>query len=269
MTTTDNFIGGELCLVALLPLQRQKMLLDAIQRSGIVSYKELGLLVDVSDSTLRRDLRELKQKGLIELERGAAISLQQGNDFELQPVLKNDFSLEKRAIGQAAAELINEEEIIILDSGTTVLELAKAINPKLHVTCVTNAVLIAIELCKKPNVDVILIGGSMNHAGKALIGPMAIQNLREIHAQKVFLGAAGISEEMGISNYNLSLIQIRQAMIEISEEAIVLADHSKFGRKALSSVACLDDIQRVVTSSGISEDDLQMLSRYDIEVIRS
>jgi DeoR family fructose operon transcriptional repressor len=260
-----HFERKELDLSAILPLKRQQILLNAIQKSGIIGYKELAVLIDVSLSTLRRDLKELEQKKLVKLDRGGALSLQQGNDLKLQFVPNYALDLAKQAIGKAAAELVKEGETIILDVGTTVMELARAIDPEIQITCVTNDILIAVELCKKPNVDLILTGGSISHNDKALSGPMTEHNLRGIHAQKVFLGAAGISEKMGISNYNLNLVRIRQAMIEVSEEAIVLADHSKFGRNALASVARLDNVQRIVTSSGISEEYRQVLSKYKIE----
>jgi DeoR/GlpR family transcriptional regulator of sugar metabolism len=251
----------------ILPLQRQQILLKAIQDNGIISYKELKYLVDVSESTLRRDLKELEGQELIRLDRGAAVCIQRESSLHLQSLNTDDYFLEKEAIGKAAASLIKNGETIILDSGTTTLELAKSIDPGINITCVTNALLIAVELGKKPNVDVIVVGGSINHTGQALAGPLAISNLQGIHAQKVFLGAAGITEEMGVSNYNLNLIEVRKAMIEISEEAIVLADHSKFGRNGLASVASLTNIQRIITSWGISEKDQQMLSKYHVEAI--
>jgi DeoR/GlpR family transcriptional regulator of sugar metabolism len=245
-----------------------KLLLGYIEQQGIVGIKELAEYVNVSESTVRRDLLELSKQHLIKVERGGAAAIHEREDSNIENVLQDDTSQpEKQRIGKVAAGRIGEGEIIILDHSFTVLEMVKAFPPDLHITCITNALLTATELCKNPNIDTILVGGSLNPKLRASMGPVAEQNLRQFHAQKVFLGTAGISEAKGITNQKVDLIPLRRIMIDIAEEVIVLADTSKFSRIGLATVAELHEVDRVITNTATDEQAIAMLQQHEIEVI--
>lgn len=247
-----------------------KLLVGYIEQKGIVGIKELAEYVNVSESTVRRDLIELSKQNLIKIERGGAASVQERNGADLEGIIPQQHDknqTEKQQIGKAATSLINEGETIILDPSSTVLELVKALEPDLHITCITNALLVAAELCKNPNIDTILVGGSLSPKHRALMGPIAEQNLRQFHAQKVFLGTAGISKEKGITNQKVDLIPLRRIMMDVSEEVIVLADTSKFSKMGLASVADLREIDRVITNAGTDEKYIKMLKEHEIKVI--
>ncbi|MCP4397857.1 MAG: DeoR/GlpR transcriptional regulator [bacterium] len=258
--------------MAIIPLKRMKLLVGYIEQKGIVGIKELAEYVNVSESTVRRDLIELSKQNLIKIERGGAASIQERNGADLEGIVPQHYDklqAAKQQIGKTASSLINDGETIILDPSSTVLELVKALASDVHITCITNALLVAAELCKKPNIDTILVGGSLSPKLQASMGPVAEQNLRQFHAQKVFLGTAGISEMKGITNQKVDLIPLRRIMMDIAEEIIVLADTSKFSKLGLAPVAELNEIDCVITNSGIDEKYLAMLKKYKIDVILS
>ena len=251
--------------------KRQRLILDIIQKQKILSTKEFleifrSVEASVSESSLRRDLRDLETQGIIMIEHGCILPIQPANNSVRRGGWDPHY-MEKRAIGRKAAEIIREGETIVLDSGTTVLELVRALDPMLRITCITNDLSIALELTSKPLIETIVLGGCLNAQDRALYGSSAIHFLKTFHAQKVFLGTAGISRDIGITNSNLRLLQVRKEMISVSEKVIVLADSSKFQKIGLVSVIPLESIDMLITSANLPDDCKKILTDLNVEVV--
>lgn len=250
--------------------KRHKTLLEIIVESPMSSTRDLFACfreVDgsVSESSLRRDLRDLEEAGVIRIEHGCIIPAPSAANP--RPAGMDPYYPEKWAIGRKAAETICEGETIVLDSGTTVLELVRALDPKLHITCITNSLPVAMELAEKPRIETIVLGGSLNIRDRAVYGPSAAATADQIHAQKIFLGTAGISRSMGVTNSNLSLIQVRRQMISMAEKVIVLADSGKFEKLGLATVVPLEDVDILFTSSNLAEKHRLMIASFPLETV--
>jgi DeoR family transcriptional regulator of aga operon len=175
---------------------------------------------------------------------------------------------EKAKIGKAAAKLISDSDTIIIDSGTTTIEIIKNLEPSLiNVTIITNALNIAHQLVSNQNINLIMPGGVLRKNSLSLIGPLAEKNLVNFYVDKVFIAVDGFDTTKGISTPNLEEACLNQIMIEVAREVIVVTDSSKFLRKSLAFICKIDRINTVITDSGISEEDKKRLEDANIKVI--
>jgi DeoR/GlpR family transcriptional regulator of sugar metabolism len=251
--------------------KRHKTILEILNQSQIMGIKDIilsfqSIAGSVSESSIRRDLHDLESAGMIVIQNSCIYPASKSkSNF---PVANFDpYYPEKWEIGKKAAELIHEGETIILDSGTTVRELVRALDPKLHIACITNSLMIAQELAEKPYIETIVLGGSLNIRDHAIYGNTALSMLSQVHAQKTFLGTAGISQKMGVTNLNLSLMSIRKQMVAIAEQVVVLADTSKFEKIGLSSIVPLSAIDLLITSSNLANQYRQELKSQEVKCI--
>ena len=245
-----------------LPMERQQEILHYVNNRGIVKIRELVNLMEGSESTLRRDLRDLERQGMLRSGRGGVASM--ANET---PVVESIPKESRARVGIRAAAMLRDNETVVLDCGSTIMEMVRAIDPVRRFTCVTTSLTVAAALCEKPQVEVIMIGGTVNAMDKAVTGAMAIENLKRFHIDRYFLGTAGISEASGVTGFNLNLIEIRKSIIELSKEVIVLADGSKFEKTGVAPVAPLSAVHRLVTDSSISAETRTMLESRNIELI--
>jgi DeoR family transcriptional regulator of aga operon len=160
---------------------------------------------------------------------------------------------------------VSEGHVVILDSGTTTTEIARALRNHRNLTVITNAVNIAAELANSP-VEVILTGGAVRKNSFSLVGPIAEETLRRLNADILFLGVDGFDARYGPSTPNLLEAKVNGIMTEIARRTIVVCDSSKFGRRSLSHIAQPSSIQQVITDKGIPKADLQALTNLGIEV---
>jgi DeoR/GlpR family transcriptional regulator of sugar metabolism len=173
-------------------------------------------------------------------------------------------TLEKRAIGQATAELIEDGDSILLDGGTTTLEVARALLGR-SLQVVTNSLPIAQLLASSKDIDLILIGGYVYPRTGVALGPLAIATMRGIRVRKAILGAGGVVAE-GIYNSNLLLAETERQMMSCGQEVVIVADHTKFGRLALARLCGLDEVQRFVSDSNLSEDYRAVLNSAGVRL---
>jgi DeoR family transcriptional regulator of aga operon len=234
-----------------------------------VFVNELSKEFGVSEVTIRNDLEQLEGKKLLIRARGGAMSTTQVVSFDMQLGEKHKLHMpEKVRIGKAAAKLIKESDTLIVDSGTTTLEIIRNIDPSLtNVTVITNAMNIANQLVSTPNVNLIIPGGALRKNSLSLIGPLAEKSFRNFFVDKVFLGVDGFDTMNGISTPNIEEASLNQIMIEVAREVIVVADSSKFLRKSLAFICKLDRIDTVITDSGISDEDKKRLEDAGIKII--
>lgn len=220
-------------------------------------YAELGVLVaelGVSESTIRRDLSQLEQEGTIRRTHGGAVftadRLGATNFDALNYDARSATAVaEKQAIGQAAAALVQDGETVLLDGGTTTVEVARQL---LHrsLQVVTNSLPIAHLMNSAPHIELVFIGGYIFPRTGVAVGPLSVQALGALHANKVFMGVAGI-DEGALYNANLLLVESELRMMACADEVIVVADRSKFGRRGLARLSDWAPINKVITDEGL------------------
>jgi DeoR family transcriptional regulator of aga operon len=249
-------------------IQRRKRILEILAEKGELYIPELSKMFEVSEVTVRNDLKSLEVKNLLLRARGGAIRFEQfvGMDPGLSEKTKLHF-IEKVRIGKKAASLIHESDTIIVDSGTTTAEVVKNLPPVKKLTVITNALNIANNLIGKPNINLIIPGGYLRQNSHSLIGPLAEKNLKNFYVDKVFIGVDGFDVHTGIYTPNVEEAHLNQIMIEIAREVILVTDSSKFLRKSLAFICPVNRIDVVVTDDGISRENKKALEDSGVKVL--
>lgn len=250
----------------MLPADRRQVIADLVHERGSVRGRDLVDVLGVTDETIRRDLARLEDLGLVRRAHGGAIAIRPSDETDTAFRLR-EHADEKVAIGRRAAELVSDSSSIILDSGTTTLCLARALRDKQDLVVVTTAVTNAIELVGNPGTTVIMTGGVIRPTTFGASGQLAAATLRDLHVDQTFLAIHSVSAEGGLTYPLLEEVDAKRAMIEAAKEVILLADHSKFGRRALVRVASLSVVQRIVTTSGIDPDEAAAIRDLGIDLI--
>jgi DeoR/GlpR family transcriptional regulator of sugar metabolism len=240
---------------------------DLVAQRGLVRVSELSDLFHVSEVTIRDDLDLLTRRGILVRERGGAIA---NTNTTLATAFEQRASLnieEKRRIGRAAAQLVNPGETIIMDAGTTIMEMAKALTNVSPLTVVTNALNVAIQVGAFSDVHVILVGGVISRETISTVGHHAERDLSDLVAQKVFLGAHTVELEAGVTSPSIEVAQVKRAMIRAGRQVILLADSSKWGRVTFAKVAPLSAIHTIVTDTNLPSDMRTAIERLGIQLI--
>lgn len=234
----------------MLPLERRKWIEDQILINGKIDIESSSKQLNVSSMTIRRDLKELENEKKVIRTHGGAVSPESLITEVPYSSKKGQNINEKKTIALRAKSIIKPESTIILDSGTTTLELAKLLKGRNDLTIVTNDIKIAGELMSSLN-KVIVTGGEMQKDIGALFGAATQHILKVIHADVFFLGAHAVDISRGVTSPTFDKSLIKQLMIDASKETWLLADYSKFGKKAFSNVCSLTDLDGVVTDSNL------------------
>ena len=235
----------------MLPENRRRRLFEMITRQGYATLDELVRGLDVSESTIRRDLEALDLAGSIKRTHGGAIYSGEVRSMPAFDERTGTAAAEKRAIGLATAAIIEDGDTVLLDGGTTTLEVARALVGR-RVQVVTNSLPIAQLLASNQQTELILIGGYVYPRTGVALGPLAIATMETIRVGKAVLGAGGVVPE-GIYNSNSLLVETERQMMSCGQEIIIVADHTKFGRLALARLCGLDEVNQFVTDSGASD----------------
>lgn len=246
--------------------ERHQAILNKLHKEEYVSVVDLCRELDVSPVTIRKDLKLLEEKKLLFKTHGGAT---QQNPYTIdRPVNEKEKiqSTEKLKIGNAGANLIQENDAIIIASGTTVLALARAISPKDNLMVVTGALNVALELLKHQNIEIIQLGGVLRKSSASVTGSYAEGILKDFFCNKLFLGVDGIDLEFGLTTTNSTEAQLNREMMSVAQKTIVLADSTKFGKRGFGRICGIDDIDHIITDNKISESTLKALEGMGIEV---
>lgn len=247
--------------------ERKHKMVEYVQQNHRASVQKLGELFDVSDSTVRRDLKELEEAKLLKRTHGGAVSLQ-SVDFEPNMLDKEDsYREEKERIARMAADMINTGDTILLDSGTTTLPLARELRSRSGIRIITNSVIVLGELKDCRNIELSIIGGLLRPDTQAFVGPMAERSLEMIRVDKAFIATNGLDIKEGITTPNLIEASIKRKMIEIAKQVILLTDHSKMGGIAYAKFAELSDIDCCITDEGASSDTIEQFRKAGLDMI--
>ncbi|HWE36523.1 MAG TPA: DeoR/GlpR family DNA-binding transcription regulator [Isosphaeraceae bacterium] len=230
---------------------RRRQLVDLIARRGFATLDELVRALGVSESTVRRDLEALDSAGAVKRTHGGAVCSVEVRGMPALDDRATAQAPQKRAIGRATADRIDDGETVLLDGGTTTLEVARALAGR-PLQVVTNSLPIAQLLTTSKETDLILIGGYISPRTGVAMGPLAIATMESIRVRKAILGAGGIVAE-GVYNSNSLLVETERQMMRCGQEVWLVADHSKFGRLALSRLCSLDEVDAVVTDPALPD----------------
>lgn len=242
----------------LLGPQRQRQLLDYVRTYGTGSVNELARLLGVSTSTVRRDLNDLQEKGLLERVHGGAAPL--SDDVEpLRPLREVAYADEKRRIGQAAAAHVADHSTVLILGGTTTEAMLPFLGSVRGLTVLTNSLMVVNRLSQFADIDLIVLGGLLRRQEMSLLGHLTIAGLDEFGIDTVFSGAFGIDPEMGVTGTNLSETQTDRSLASSASQLIMLADRSKFAQRGPARLVPTVAVARLITDD---EADPEVLSRF-------
>jgi DeoR/GlpR family transcriptional regulator of sugar metabolism len=249
----------------MLTTQRKQAILAALQRDGQVVAKTLSETFGVSEDTLRRDLRELAAEGLLQRVHGGAlpVSAAVGNFVQRQQIGTDA----KQAIAARAAGLIVPGQVVILDGGTTCVQLARCLPPTLAITVVTHSPSVAVALVVHPLVEVILIGGRLFKHSVVAVGAAAVEAMAHVRADVYFMGVTGVHPTAGLSTGDLEEAYVKRALAARAAEVIVLASSEKLGAASPYLIADIDVANSIVVDDSAPEGVLDALTSRGVTVI--
>jgi DeoR family transcriptional regulator of aga operon len=253
--------------------RRFQEILKALQENGTISVEELSASLKVTVVTIRRDLNTLEEQGLLNRTHGGAVA---GHPMFYES-FKNDrsfmaqvehFAEEKRHIGRAAAEMVQQGETIAVTPGTTTAEIIRCLPFNADLTVVTNTVNIAMELSKRKDIDVFVTGGHLRGDWFSLVGPSAIQSFENMLIHTLFIGADGLDAEWGASCHNAEEAELNNVLISRSRRHIAVADHSKLKTVAKWRICETSSIHTLITDSGATDEMIGPFVAAGVEVVR-
>lgn len=247
--------------------ERHEIILGQLNAKGSLSVTELSTMLNVSEVTIRKDLTLLESENKLYRAHGKAIKMSPYISDRDVNIKEHQSPAEKRAIAKAAVELIEPNDSIIIASGTTVQYFAREINVEQgRLTVITSALNVASVLSKSSRIEVIQLGGIIRGSSLSAVGCDAERMLENFTGSKLFIGVDGIDPEHGLSTTNLLEANLNRAMINSAQKTIVLCDSSKFDRRGFSRICSIDEIDQIITDSGISQHMLSTLRGRGIEV---
>ncbi|MDD3337374.1 MAG: DeoR/GlpR family DNA-binding transcription regulator [Lachnospiraceae bacterium] len=235
--------------------ERKEKIVKFIEDKNAVTVDELCELFNVSEVTVRKDLNELSNAGLIIRTHGGAVKVKETAFEQSQKSKENESVKEKKLIAERAYEEIKDNETMILDAGTTTQELAKKIKsgPKTNLTVITNAFNIANELLGCEKVELIFVGGTVRAQILSCVGMFAEEALKNIHVDRAFLGVNNLSAEHGLTTPNMQECKVKKCMLDAARKKYVLADSSKFKTSSLYCISDFKELNLIITDNGVEE----------------
>ena len=251
----------------MLTSHRKQHILDVLRRSGQVVAKELSQELGLSEDTIRRDLRELAAEGLLQRVHGGALpaSPATGN-FSSRLNVATD---EKKMIGRAAAGMVRTGQVVILDGGTTAVQIARHFPARLKATVVTHSPTIAVELVEHQNIEVILIGGRLFKHSVVSVGAPAIEGIGRIRADTYFMGVTGVHPEFGLTTGDFEEAHVKRALCASAAETIVLASPEKLNAVSPYVIAPLGEVTGMIVAATTKQKTLAPYARAGITITKA
>ncbi|PLT32687.1 DeoR/GlpR family DNA-binding transcription regulator [Bacillus sp. V5-8f] len=247
--------------------ERKLTILAALDKEEKVYVRQLANQFRVSDETIRRDLDRLEKEGFLKKVYGGAVKMKIQNwelPFDEKTTIHNQ---EKQAICKAAANLVEDGDIIMIGNGTTPLEIVRYLAHKTDITLITHSMpvmLLAMEFFKG---RIIFIGGEFEKNQKYTSGPLTERMLEMMKADKAFISAGGISTINGITDYDLSGSSVSRKIIERADQVIILGDHSKFGQTTFAHMCSLTEVSMIITDKNCPNEWKHILAKMEIELL--
>ncbi len=253
---------------SLFPAERHQQILEILRDKLTIRGSSLSGLLGVSEMTIRRDLDALERQGVVERTHGGAVFIQE----RLTGKFHYDHSTrenpkEKRRIAVCASKMIEPNDMVYIGEGYTAAQIIRHVDPHIHLTIFSNNLGVTAEIENK-SAELIMLPGTYDPVTNALAGPLTMEMIRQVNATKVFLGADGLSLNLGLTTPNLEMAVIERSMIQHTRgKVIVMADHSKFGLVAGMSIAPLKHIDVLITNRKIPKDFQKDLDLMGVQVV--
>ncbi|PWB51578.1 MAG: DeoR/GlpR transcriptional regulator [Anaerolineales bacterium] len=251
--------------------ERYQKILELIASDGKITVGEIVRLFDVSDMTARRDIKILEQSGLLRRVHGGAVS-NLGRSYEPPYSIRSSHATQaKKAIGKAAADMILNGDSIVLDVGTTTLQIVRAIIDRRNLTIITASLPIANEIISKfslaNDIRLILAGGIVRARELSMTGHIAQETFSQFQVDKAFIGVGGIDIKSGLTEYNLEDALVKKPLLKTARQKIVVAEGEKLGRSVFATIGSITDIDMIITDITAAEDKIRSFRDIGIEVI--
>jgi DeoR/GlpR family transcriptional regulator of sugar metabolism len=252
-------------------VERRNRIKEILIKKRSVKVADLVREFDVSEETIRRDLNQMEKDGFVQKNYGGAIlveDLQKTTDFIL-PIQqrKLQYFNEKNEIGKRAAQLVQEEQIVILDAGSTTWCMARYLHHIRGLTVISNALNVVEECSKNETASIYLLGGQLRRNSMSLVGPQVEIELKKYNADYVFLGTSGFTLRHGFMSSDLYEAEIKRAMVSAGQKIVLLADHSKFEKGGLTSFCSFEKLDMLITTDLVDEGILREIEKCGVEVI--
>lgn len=247
--------------------ERHIYILKKLQDDGYVRVMDLAHQMDVTPVTIRKDLRILEEKGLLFRTHGSASPANPHMGDRNASEKEKIHPEEKRQIGIAASGLIEANDSIIINSGSTICAFAEQITPKESLTVVSASMKATLILGEKEGVNIMQLGGAFRRKSVSVIGNYTLSFLQNITCSKLFLGVDGIDIDFGVTTSNIEEAELNRAMMEVASKTIIIADSSKFGRKGFGKICDIDKVDMIVTDAGIPDTIRKFLKEQGIKLI--
>ena len=252
----------------LIPAQRRQLIQEYLAAHKIASIADLSSVLETSEATIRRDLEWLENEGLLERTYGGAILSQRYNLESAYEQRATSFPAEKRLIGEHAASLIEDGDIVFINSGTTTAQIFHHIRKDAKITVFTNNTIAAFEIGDDIAYEIVLLGGTLNSKVNAVTGSFTVSNLSQIYADKTFVGVDGISLKFGCTVPTNAEAEIVRTMLARTRGMVaVVTDHSKWGVVSNFEVAKMDQIHKLITDDGIDSGAYDALVSQSVDVV--
>lgn len=249
--------------------ERRRRIGEILALRGRVTVNELSKLFGVTSVTIRSDLDTMAAEGLLIRDRGGAIahtSTTVAVAFEKRASQNRE---QKRLIGRLASTLVKERETIIMDAGSTVMEMAHSLPPDISCTIVTTALNVAARVGALQNVNVLIAGGSLSRETISTVGAIAERDLENLVVDKLFLSTQAFDAEHGLTDDSFDVARVKSAMIRSARHVILLADSSKWGNSAFAKIAPLGEIDVLITDAGLSQESQKIIQRFGVEIMQA
>ena len=247
--------------------ERHDLILETLIKHESVQVSALSTLLGVSAVTIRKDLTDLEKENKLYRSHGKAILINPYINNRSVNEKEKLATEEKNNIGKAAAAMISKDDSIIIASGTTVHALARCIRPIHKLTVISASLPVSEILANNEAIEIIQLGGTLRHSSNSVVGKYAEGILSNFCCSKLFLGVDGIDLEFGITTTDVREADLNKEMMRIAQKCIVLADSSKFRRRGFSKIANIEDIDIIITDSGIPNSIAQQIEDMGIELI--
>ena len=245
--------------------ERRRLILDRLDRDGKVVAAELSDALAVSPDTVRRDLRELAEAGLLKRVHGGALpAAVGGRPYEARLEQAPEA---KASIARATGRLLRPGQVIVLDSGTTTLEVARHLPPDLEATVITNSPPIAVALADHPNVEVTVLGGMLAKGAHALVGAATVEALQTVRADVLVLGVCSVHPEIGITVMDLEESYVKRAMIANAAEVVAVSSADKLGSAGSYVIAPVTELTYLVTEESATAEQLDRFRAAGVELV--
>lgn len=248
--------------------KRRAAVQERVLLLGEVDYASLAREFEVSEMTIRRDIELLEDQGIVRRVTGGAIALPRKVEEPPFQARATEASAGKAGIALAVVDMLQPGETVILDSGSTVLAVARAIRGRgLGLTIITPSLLAAMELSEEPDTTIMLTGGELRAGDLSLVGPEATDSFTHFNADVFVMGVAGVDVDRGLSDYHRGESAVKKAAMRASDRVIVAVDHNKFGRSTLVTIAPLTGADVIVTDAADDAPGVADVRRLGVEVV--